>query len=285
MKKVFVTSVTGAQGNSIAKAFKNANYVVASMTRKEVELSEYETLVGSFNDTAKLASIMKGSEAIIFTLPLLFDTQQVCEITQNIIDGAKEAGVEKIIFNSSFPIGESRTGYAAIDVKHDALDLLNKSGLAVVTLMPTIYLDNLSSPFLLPVINNANIVPYPISENIEFEWISLVNLGLYCVASLQNSSIIGEKILISNLDHCSKHDIAKLIGREKNTEVNYVSSTPAEFEENLIPVLGDYVAKEIANLYRSVSKNNQEFKHYTHHDFINSVDLQTTESWVKSISW
>ncbi len=285
MRKVFVTSITGAQGKSIAEAFKEENYAVASMTRQEAKLSDYEISVGSYNDTPKLSSLMRGSEAVIFTLPLLFDTQKVCEITQNIITGTKEAGVKKVIFNTSIPLGESKTGYPAIDVKHDALDLLKKSGLDIVTLMPTIYLDNLSSPFLLPIINDAKIIPYPIPEDIKFNWISQKNLGLYCVAALQNQTLIGENVLISNLDNCSKHDIAKFISNEMNTDVNYVSITPAEFEKNLAPVLGDYVAKEIANLYRSVSENSHDFTNYTHHDFLSSVNLQSTENWVKTIRW
>jgi len=285
MKKVFITSITGAQGASIAKVFKREGYAVAAMTRSDVQSEDYELVQGSFSDTALLVSLMKDCQAVVLTLPLIFETQAVQQITQHIVAATKAADVKTIIFNSSIPLGESKTGYAAIDVKHDALELLNQSGLNIITLMPTLYLDNLSSEFLLPVIREAKIIPYPVADELEFNWISHENLGRYCVAAVQKSSLYGQKILITNKGKNSKQDIAALIGGALNTKVNYVAATPEQFEDNLKPVLGDYVANEIANLYRGVAENSDSFTHYRHQQFIDSVNLQTTEQWVKSVAW
>jgi len=285
MKKVFVTSITGSQGASIARAFKYQGYTVASMIREPVELSEYDVAVGHFSNTPLLASLMKGSEAIVLTLPLLFDAQEIIDITQQIISATKDAGVETIIFNSSIPLGDSKTGYPAIDVKHDALNILNKSGLNIITLMPTIYLDNLSSPFLLPIIRESKVIPYPIADDLEFNWISHENLGRYCVAALKEPSLINEKVLITNKGNYSKQNIAKLISDELKTEVSYIATTPKQFEDNLKPILGDFIAHEIANLYRGVSQNSENFINYTHRNFIDSVELESTEQWANSVSW
>ena len=285
MKKVFVTSITGSQGASIAKAFKGQGYTVASMVRKPAEIAGYDVAVGSFSDTALLASLMKGSDAIVLTLPLLFDAQEIIGITENIVAATKEANVQTLIFNSSIPLGSSKTSYPAIDVKHDALNILNKSGLDIITLMPTIYLDNLSAPFLLPVIQESKIIPYPIADELNFNWISHENLGRYCVAALKDKNLINEKVLITNKGGYSKQDIAKLISAEVNAEINYIATTPAEFEQNLKPILGDYVADEIANLYRGVSENSDNFSNYTHQNFIDSVELESTELWIKSVAW
>jgi len=285
MKKIFITSVTGTQGGKIANSFKNAGFKVSSITRQDIDLGECEFAVGDFSDTPKLASLMKDSEAVVLTLPLIFDSESVSEITHQIITGAKAANVNKIIFNTSIPLGQSKTGYAAIDVKHDSLNILKESGLDIITLMPTIYLDNLASPFLLPVIKDSRTIPYPIPNDIEFEWISQENLGRYCVAALEEETLIGEKILITNRDRCSKNDIAKLIGNAQKTKISYVPISPDQFEQNLIPVLGEYVAREIANLYRGVNENKNDFINYNHEEFLSSVELQTTAQWVNSIKW
>jgi len=285
MKKVFVTSITGTQGASIAKVFKDKNYTVSSMVRAPVEMPEYDVTAGSYSNTPLLASLMKGSEVIVLTLPLLFDAKEIIAITQQIVAATKDAGVQTIIFNSSIPLGDFKTGYPAIDVKHDALDVLNNSGLDIITLMPTIYLDNLSSPFLLPIIQEAKIIPYPIADDLEFNWISLENLGRYCVAAIKETGLINEKVLITNKGNYTKEDIARLISDEFKTKVSYIATTPAQFEENLKPILGDYVANEIANLYRGVSENSENFTSYTHQNFIDSVELESTEQWVKSVEW
>ncbi len=286
MEKVFVTSVTGAQGKAIAEIFHKEGYLVSSLVRKTSNnLGHFDVTVGEFHDIATLASAMTGSKAIVLTLPLLFDSTEVVEITENIIAAAKQAKVGKIIYNSSIPLGNSKTGYAALDVKHDALNALKNSGLKVITLMPTIYLDNLASPFLLPVIQQNNIIPYPISEDVEFSWVSYENLGRYCVAAVNNDQLIDEKILITNKDKITKSELAQLISSVANKEIKYIATAPSEFEKNLIPVLGEYVAKEIANLYRGVAENKADFINYTHQDFLESVTLQSTREWVDTIDW
>lgn len=285
MKKVFITSITGAQGRHIADVFQQHGYRVASITREDTHINGIDSVVGEFSETDKLAAAMSGSVAVVLTLPLLFDSETITTMTQQIIDAAKVANVGKIVFNSSIPLGEQKTGYAAIDVKHDAVAVLEQSGLDVVTLMPTIYLDNLASPFLLPVIKENKIVPYPIADDVRFNWTSYENLGRYSVAAVEDNSVIGQRILISNQDNQSKQQIADLIGQAIGEPLHYIATTPEQFEENLQPVLGDYVAKEISNLYRGVAKHHADFSRYSNLDFINSVELQSTADWVKSVNW
>jgi len=285
MKKVFVTSITGAQGRHIAEAFKASGYAVASMTRQKIDLDGFEIMSGELGDTEKLSPAMNGAETVVLTLPLLFDPSDVVAITDNIIKAAKIAGVKKIIYNTGIPLGDAKTGYAAIDVKHDALAVLQQSGLDLVTLMPTIYLDNLASPFLLPVIKEHKILPYPLPDEFEFSWTSQENLGRYCVAAAETPALIGEKVLVSNRDEISKLDLAELIGKALGCDVHYVATTPEQFEENLQPVLGEYVATEIANLYRGISEHHQDFVAYTHQGFLDSVELQTAQEWVEQVNW
>lgn len=285
MKKVFVTSITGAQGRHIAEAFKASGYAVASMTRQNADLDGFDVVLGEMSETEKLASAMKGAETAVLTLPLLFDSSAVTTITSNFVDAVKRAGVKKIIYNTSIPLGAAKTGYAALDVKHDALEVLQQSGLDLVTLMPTIYLDNLASPFLLPVIQEHKILPYPIPDEFEFSWTSQENLGRYCVAAAENPALVGETVLVSNRDGTSKQALAGLIGKAMGCDIHYVATTPDQFEENLRPVLGEYVATEIANLYRGISEHHQDFVAYTHQDFLDSVELQTAQEWVEQVNW
>lgn len=283
MKKVFVTSVTGMQGAHIAKVFNKNGYEVSSMTRQDVSIDKANSVVGDFSEIEKLTNAMKNSKAIILTLPLIFDTHQIKTMTQQIVDAAKNANVNKIIFNSSIPLGDSKVGHLAIDVKFDALNILEKSALNIVTLMPTIYLENLISPFLLPIIKENSIVPYPITQENEFNWISYENLGRYCLAATEDDSIVGKKILISNQDDLSKQEIVDLIGKKLDKKLQYIPITPEQFEENLKPILGGKIATEIANLYKSVDKNSANFTKYTNQKFLNSINLQNTTQWADSL--
>lgn len=283
MKSVFVTGFSGAQGSAIASVLTNSGVSVTGLVR---QASEHDGCVqGDLLDVASLVAAMRGCDAIVFTLPLIFEADVVVQMTQNLVSAARQNGIQKVVFNTGIPLGDTLTGYAAIDVKHAALEVLCGSDLSVVSLMPTIYLDNLAAPFLLPVIREHNIIPYPVASEQDFAWISHENLARYCYAALNNDALVGQKILITNRDMGSKADLAKLIAQKVGRDVCYVPSTTDQFEENLRPVLGDYVAREIANLYRGVAENAASFCAYSHAEFLDSVELQSTEQWVASVNW
>ena len=101
MDKVFVTSVSGAQGKAIAEEFLNAGYAVSSMVRTPREgLEGFDITVGQYDDVKTLAAAMRVCEGIVLTLPLIFDSAEVVKMTEDIVAAAKQAQVDKIIFNS-----------------------------------------------------------------------------------------------------------------------------------------------------------------------------------------
>lgn len=285
MKKVFITSVTGAQGQGITSVFKRAGYDIVGIARNHTNIDGVTLHTGSMEDLTVLTQAVKGSEAIILTLPLQFDSDLIKLMTSNIVKAAKENGISKIIFNTSIALGKEKTGYASIDVKHDALEILDGSGLDVITVMPTLYLGNLSSPFLLPVIKEHSIVPYPIAGDFSFSWISYENLGRYILAALNEKTLIGERVLVTNRDETTGGELVAKIADATGKQLTFVPTSAEEFENNLQPVLGDYVAKEVSNLYRGIDSNRQDFKNYTHEAFLNSVELESTEDWIASVSW
>ena len=280
MKKVLITGVTGAQGNGIAKIFTRAGHEVLSISREKNKTNEFAKILdGDLEDYSSFANKIKELDVIVLTLPLLFDPKIIATMTNNIIKLAKEKNVQKIIFNTSIAFGENSQSVLAIDVKRAAYKLLEESKIKLVTLMPTIYLDNLSSEFLLPVIKENNILPYPIASDFRFAWISYENLGRFCLKALDNDEIIGKKILITNKEKVTGDELAQLIGKKIAKNLPYISSTPDEFEQNLKPVLGDYVAKEISDLYRAIENGREYFLNYSFDSFINSVELETTQEW------
>jgi len=287
MKKLFVTGVTGAQGSGIAKVLKKNGFSISSVSPNNADTqNELGTIyLGNLEALESLKLAMAGCEAIVLTLPLIFDTEIIKKMTSNVIDAAKFHGINKIIFNAGIALGENKTGSLAIDVKHEAFEILSKSGLEVITLMPNVYLENLTSPFLLPVIQEHSIIPYPISGDFKFSWLSYENLGRYVVAALNSKGLAGEKILITNREELIGQALAEKISSASGKKLPFIPTPPDDFENNLKPVLGDYVAKEISNLYRGIDSSRSNFVKYSHLEFLDSVELQSTDDWVKSINW
>lgn len=286
MNRVFVTGATGAQGHAITQVLNRKNIAVSSISRGTSHSNALLNIEkGDITDLTHLAHAMSGSEAVIFTLPLIFDYKEVEKITQSVIAASKMQGIKKIIFNTSIALGSKKTGCAAIDVKHKALSLLNASDLDIITLMSTLYLDNLTTPFLLPIIQKDNIIPYPVDNNFKLAWISQENLGRYCLAALKNDDLIGQKILITNKDKITGDDLANIISYASKKSINYIALQADQFEENLKKTLGNDIAKEIANLYKAIDKHRDDFESYSSEDFIASTLLETTQEWANHIAW
>ncbi|WP_158589041.1 SDR family oxidoreductase [Alginatibacterium sediminis] len=282
MKNIFVSGTSGAQGQAIATVLNREGYTVTGMSRSETSNDlNLKLKQGDLEKLVDVSSAMEGCDAVILTLPLLFDATLVKTITQNIVSAAKLNSISTIVFNSGIPLGDNKTGFAAIDVKHDALEILDLSGLNIVTLMPTIYLDNLNSPFLRPIIDEHSIIPYPLAMDFEFSWISQENLGRFCLAALSDNKLHGKRIVISNRDKLSGNKLANAISIVSKRKFTYVPSSFDEFENNLKPVLGDFVAKEIANLYRGIDQHRADFFNEENQHLMSHVELQTTSDWAK----
>ncbi len=282
MKSIFVTGTRGAQGQAIAAVLARAKYKVLGISRTPDPTNELVDLhLGSLADLNSLVKAMDGADAVVLTLPLLFDSEVVLAMTRNVVKAAKKLGIKKIVFNTGIPLGKGKTGYAAIDLKHDALAVLDNCGLDVITLMPTIYLDNLASPFLLPVIREHNIVPYPIAADFSFSWISQENLGRFCLDALTNEGLVGKKVVISNNDNLTGDELAKTLSEAANKTLTYVATSADDFEKNLEPILGDYVAKEISNLYRGIEIIRDDFSNNDNQALLKKVELQSTLDWAK----
>jgi len=282
MKNIFVTGTSGAQGQTITAVLARAGHRVLGISRNPESTDDLVDLTrGDLENLNSVIEAMDGADAVVLTLPLLFDSDMISAMTRNVVEAAKKLGIKKIIYNTGIPLGKQKTGYAAIDVKHDALSVLEQSGLEVVTLMPTIYLDNLTAPFLLPVIREHGIVPYPLAEDFNFSWISQDNLGRFCLDALTNEALVGKKVVISNGDNLAGAELAKILSEAAKKTLTYVPSSPDDFEQNLKPVLGDYVAKEISNLYRGIEENHADFLNSDNQTLIEKVELQSTLDWAK----
>lgn len=287
MNSIFVTGTRGAQGQAIANVLTRAGHDVIGISRNPdsnddpIQLQQGQLRQGDLENLYSLSTAMAGADAIVLTLPLIFDREIVLTMTQNIVDAAKNNGIKKIVFNTGVPLGKEKTGFSAIDVKYDALLLLQQSGLEIVTLMPTIYLDNLTSPFILPVIQEHKIVPYPLAIDFNFSWISQENLGRFCLDALTNEVLVGKQVVISNGDNLAATELAKTLSIAANNTLTYVPSQPDEFEQNLKPALGDYVAKEISNLYRGIDQHRANFLNTDNQALVSHVKLQSTLEWAE----
>ena len=288
--KVFVTGATGFQGGNIAQALLNENHQVVTLKRDPSKgappASAIEVIAGGLDSRSSLAAAMKGTQAAVYSFPLIFDMEIAKAYTENFIAAAKQENVELIIFNTTFHLAKAETGFLALDLKVAMKELFDNSGLNVITLAPDIYLDNIAAPWSIPVILENKIVPYPIESDKKLPWISHADLGKYVAKAIQKPELAGQTFPIGG-NLVSGKEITAAISSKINQNLNFIPVPTAEFEKQLVPGFGALAAQEIANLYRFIEQNHSDF---VNKDFQKTNDLlgvspQSLTDWAESVNW
>ncbi len=287
---IFVNGATGFQGGSIAQALLNDKHQVVTVKRdlnKGNPAQEgIKVLQGSLENQASLSQGMKGAQAAVFSIPLVFDMDVVTSYAQNFIEAAKKENVGLIINNTTFHLAKEKTGFLALDMKVATQKLFDASGLNVITLAPNIYLDNIAAPWSIPTILEHKIVPYPLDAGQKNPWISHADLGKYVAKAIAKPELAGTTLPIGGNLYTGK-EITAAIGKKINQDLNFVPVAVDEFEKQLVPGFGDVAAKEISNLYRFIAQNHIEFaqKDFAKTNEILGVKPQSINEWVDTVNW
>jgi uncharacterized protein YbjT (DUF2867 family) len=288
--KVFVTGATGFQGSQIAKEVLNNDHQVVTLKRDSsigmLPMSEIEVIAGGLENKEALVKAMKGTQAAVYSFPLIYDIDLARSYTENFIAAAKQENVGLIIFNVTFHLPQKETGFLALDMKLVMKELFDASGLNVITLVPDIYLDNIAAPWSIPVILENKIVPYPIEGDKKLPWISHSDLAKYVVKAIVRPELAGETLPIGG-NLVSGNEITAAISSKINQNLHFVEVPIHEFEAQLKPGFGEVAAREISNLYRFVKQNHSDFvsKDFQKTNELLGITPQSISDWVETVHW
>ena len=142
MTLVAITGATGFVGQALLDRALAEGYAVRALTRREQPARPNLTWVrGDLEDPAALAMLVRGTEAVIHVAgvvnaadPAGFEAGNVAG-TLNVVEAAKQAGVDRFIFVSSLSAREPKlSAYGASKAK--AEKLLKASGLNWTVVRP-----------------------------------------------------------------------------------------------------------------------------------------------------
>jgi uncharacterized protein YbjT (DUF2867 family) len=289
--RIFVSGATGFQGGSIANALLSKGNEVITLSRtsesKSKNKNELQIMSGGLEDKAAIAKALENTNKAVFTLPLIFDKNEAKIYVENFIAAAEETKeLSLVVFNSGFDLPKETTGFLGQDLKVEIKALFDNSNLNVITLMPDIYIDNLAAPWSIPVIQEHNILPYPVVSGQKVPWVSHTDLAKFTASAIEKPELASKTLPIGG-NIVTGEEIASVISNAIGKQINFVSVAPDDFEKQLAPAFGDLAAKEISNLYRYVDANKGSLiaKDFKSTQELLGVTPQTIQDWAASINW
>lgn len=231
MKNILVVGATGPQARPVADKLVEAGYAVRAFVRDRAQASELadkgmEIFEGDLNDAASVAAAMQGQDGVFMLIS--FISGQLAQ-AKNVIDAAADAKVRKLVWNSTGPILNFRTGNPSADLRLDILQALEASSVPFVALQPTTYMENLLIPAIAQEVAEKNVLAYPMPDTVTCQWISHLDAAAFAVTAFGDSRQDNLSIEICGPEKLSGPQIAERFSRALGRAITFRPMPPEEF--------------------------------------------------------
>tara|TARA_B100001057_G_scaffold104971_1_gene102436 strand:- start:1854 stop:2762 length:909 start_codon:yes stop_codon:yes gene_type:complete len=234
MNKILVYGATGDQGLPLIDELLKNGYKVRAASRnpdnfKFYNTSDVESVKADLFDIDSLKTVSKDIDGITMNLPFVFDKKIAQQWGENITKAGVEAGIKKIIFNTSCYVAPTDNGLAAHDGRRAIEKAMEKSGMDYVVIRSMVFMDNLTRFWSKPSITNNDTFAYPCSPNLKISWVCLNDVAKFMVASLSNNSVKADKIYVGGPEILVGEEVAEKFSRALNREIKFKSLDPRNF--------------------------------------------------------
>ncbi|QES47504.1 NmrA family transcriptional regulator [Streptomyces venezuelae] len=292
-RRYLVTGVTGFQGGTVARLLTARGHEVRGLARHpEGVLGPVDPAVtfvpGDLGNAEDVRRAFEGVTHAAVVLPLVYDIETITGYARNIADAAREAGVERLVYNVNTPLPEVTTAYAGFESRRAAEEVLRASGVPTVVVRPPVYLDNLFSPWNGPALVNDGVLAYPLPADQRVAWLSHVDLAELVVAALEKDGVTDRVLPIGGADVLTGPELAALFAQVLGREVSYLPLPVDQFEQGLGQVLGAEAAAGVAGIYHHVGTGEAPDLLHTDPRRVESelgVRLTPTVEWIKAQPW
>ncbi len=218
--RVVVFGATGDQGSAQVRALAAAGHHPVAVSRQPrpwaVAGRAVETLAADYAYPDGLADAVRGSDAVFLNFPSTsFQAAQPLVHAAGVIAQAAAASptTRALIFNTSLPVPQDRRGFAAQDARHEMRRLIFASGVAVVSIEPVVFLDNLLKGWVWPAIAQHNRLVYAHKETLDVSWICHDDLAALMLAALARPYLAGRCFAVGGPETVRLPVLAQILGR------------------------------------------------------------------------
>lgn len=177
---ILIIGATGNLGSEITRQLTNKGHKVRVGVRKpeqyHVPSDQVEAVRFDFDDPTTYCPTLDGIKKL-FLIALPLDPEAPVMLAP-VIQAAKQAGVEQVVFNSAYGVDQNEKAPL-----RKVERLLEASGLGHTVLRPNFFMDNFSSGFIAPMIQGTDGI-FVAAEDARTSFIAISDIAAVAVAAL-----------------------------------------------------------------------------------------------------
>jgi len=264
---------------------------VVAFTRdqeKAKDLSEAGAIIfeGDLLVKDEVKDAMKGVDSLALHIPFFMPNPS--EVAQNIIEAAKGADIDYVVWNTAGMIFPEKTGNPAYDVRTEMVDLLAESGIKHTILQPTVYAENLLGPWTAPMVKEENRVAYPVPSNFKIGWLPSSDMAKATVAALENKRLAGSNFIISGKQTLDGNQLQQAFTKGLKRSVEYYAMPPKDFGDILDSIMGEGAGEAVAAEYQAIWDGHIQPKLYAEMNQTLDklgIEFMDLKDWVKQFDF
>lgn len=256
---ILITGATGKTGSATAKSLGEKGETFRALIRNEEKKEGLESLggevvIGSIENTEVVNQSMQGVKTVLVLLP---NSESQLALEKQLVDSAKQAGVERIVKMSSIEATPDAT--SPIPKLHlESEEYIKQSGLAWTMIKPNFYMQNLLAS--AGTIKEQGKIFLPMGDG-KTGMIDTTDVGKVLAKVLSedghesmNHEITGPEIL-------SFYEVAEIFSHVLGKQVDYVDVPMDAYKETLGQFLtNQWHLDAVIDLFKGIAEGGIEDK-------------------------
>ena len=256
---ILITGATGKTGSATAKSLGEKGETFRALIRNEEKKEGLESLggevvIGSIENTEVVKQSMQGVKTVLVLLP---NSESQLALEKQLVDSAKQAGVERIVKMSSIEATPDAT--SPIPKLHlESEEYIKQSGLAWTMIKPNFYMQNLLAS--AGTIKEQGKIFLPMGDG-KTGMIDTTDVGKVLAKVLSedghesmNHEITGPEIL-------SFYEVAEIFSQVLGKQVDYVDVPMDAYKETLGQFLtNQWHLDAVIDLFKGIAEGGIEDK-------------------------
>ncbi|KAH7115187.1 putative NmrA family transcriptional regulator [Dendryphion nanum] len=257
-KLITVFGATGNQGGSVirhilADATLSKTFKIRGITRdvtkpaaQALAKQGVETVKADLSSKASLTDAIRGSHTVFLVTNYWESASYDIEVTQgkNVVDIAKEEGVQHLIFSSLLSVKKATNGRLShvphFDGKADIEEYIKQSGVPGTFFLPGYFMSNYDSMIQKNEDGSFGLA-YPVGKDAKFPLVNIADTGKWVNAIIKNRDTLLGKHVYAAADYYTPTRILAELEEVTGAKTTY-TQVPGDVYKSFLP---EFMAEEM----------------------------------------